>query len=156
MAMPTLITLNALREATYGFNVSRAAAVFTGASATPIYNIVGGRVAIRNIVGQITVAASGATNIHLQSNPTVVGYTTRNMCGVLAAAGLEVGTLLTIDGTIATALFGVNAGSAQGQTRDVILPVGQIEFVLSGAQTISVGWELFYVSIDTGAYVTVV
>lgn len=152
--MPTLITLKAQSQAVYGFPVTRAAAVFTGASSTPIYNIVGGRVAIRNIVGQITVAASGATNIHLQSNPTV--GTTRNMCAVLAAAGLEVGTLLTIDGTIATALLGVNAGSAQGQTRDVIVPVGQIEFTLSGAQTISVSWLLNYVSIDVGAYVTVV
>jgi len=154
--MPSLNVLKAATMNAYGIPLARAAAVFTGASSTPIYNVVGGRVAVKNVVGQITIAASGATNIHLQSNPTAVGYTTSNMCGVLAAAGLEVGTLLTIDGTIATAMFGVNAGAAQGQNRDSILPVGQIEFTLSGVQTISVSWLVHYVPIDTGAYLTVV
>lgn len=154
--MSSLQDLNAMRTNRYGLKVDRAAAVFTGASATPIFNVVTGRVAITNIVGQITVAASGATNISLQSNPTAAGYTTSLLCGVLAAAGLEVGTLLTIDGTIATAMFGVNAGAAQGQVRDSIVPVGQIEFVLSGAQTISVAWVCCYVPIDDGAYMTYV
>jgi len=148
----TLLTLEALQQATYGIPLIRPAAVFTGASSTPIYNVIGGRVAIRNVQGIITVAASGATNIHLQSNPTV--GTTSNMCAVLAAAGLEVNTLLTIDGTIGTAMFGVSAGAEQGQTRDSIVPAGQIEFTLSGAQTITVGWIFHYVSIDTGAYLT--
>lgn len=152
----SLANLNAARQARYGFMVDRAAAVFTGISNTPIYTVVGGLVAVTNIIGTITVAASGATNISLQSNPTAAGYTTSAMSAALAAAALEVGTLLTIDGTIATATFGVNAGAAQGQTRDSILPVGQIEVVLSGAQTISVAWKLFYVPIDTGAYVMAV
>jgi len=147
--------LQTSRQARYGLMLDRAAAIFTGASATPIFNVVGGRVAITNIISQITVAASGATNISLQSNPTAAGYTTSAMSAALAAAGLEVGTLLTIDGTIATATFGVNAGAAQGQTRDSIVPVGAIEFLLSGAQTISVSWKVFYVPIDDGAYVTV-
>ena len=145
------IILNASMQARFGLFVDRATEIYTGASSTPIYTVVGGRVAITNIVGEITVAASGATNISLQSNPTV--GTTSLMCAVLAAAGLEIATLLTIDGTIATAMFGVNAGAAQAQVRDSILPEGDIEFTLSGAQTISVGWKLFYVPIDVGAYV---
>lgn len=152
--MPTLITLKAQHQAAYGFPLIRPAAVFTGVSATPIFNIVGGRVAIRSILGQITVGASGATNISLQSNPTV--GTTSLMCAVLAAAGLEVATILSINGDIGTAMWGVNAGAAEGQVQDSILPVGQIEFVLSGAQTISVSWLLNYISMDVGAYVTVV
>lgn len=154
--MSSLQDLNAMRTNKFGLKVDRAAAVFTGASATPIYNILGGRVAITNIVGQITVAASGATNISLQCNPTAVGYTTSLMCAVVAAAGLEVGTLLTINGDIGTAMWGVNAGAGEGQIQYQILPVGQIEFVLSGAQTISVGWSCFYVPIDDGAYMTYV
>lgn len=151
-----LAILNASRQARYGLMIDRDAAVFTGVSNTPIFNVVGGRVAITNIIGQITVGASGATNISLQSNPTAAGYTTGAISTALAAAALEVGTILTIDGTLGTAHFGVNAGAAQGQTRDVIVPVGQIEFVLSGAQTISVSWKVFYVPIDDGAYMTVV
>lgn len=154
--MSSLQDMNAMRTNRYGLKVDRAAAVFTGASATPIYNIVTGRVAITNIIGTITVAASGATNISLQSNPTAAGLTTGALSTALAAAALEVGTILTIDGTLATAQFGVNGGSAQGQTRDVIVPVGQIEFVLSAAQTISVSWTCFYVPIDDGAYMTYV
>jgi len=154
MSKVTLITLEALNQATYGIQLLRPTAVFTGASATPIFNVVGGRVAVRLIVGQITVAASGATNISLQSNPTV--GTTSLMCAVLAAAGLEVATLLTINGDIGTAMWGVNAGAGEGQLQDSILPLGQIEFVLSAAQTISVGWTVNYVPVDTGAYLTVV
>jgi len=154
--MPSLNILKAASQTHYGIPLPRPTAVFTGISNTPIYNVVGGRVAIKNIVGRVEVAASGATNISLQSNPTVAGYTTSALCGVLAAAGLEIGTLLTIDGTIATAMFGVNAGAAQGQNRDSIVPVGQIEFVLSGAQTISVSWLVYYVPVDVGAYLTVV
>lgn len=153
--MASMYDLKAVRTNAFGLMVSRDAQVYTGASNTPIFNVVGGRVAIRSIVGQITVAASGATNISLESNPTVAGYTTSALCGVLAAAGLEVGTLLTIDGTIATAMFGVNAGAAQGQTRDLIVPTGAINFVLSGAQTISVSWVVFYAPIDTGAHIDV-
>ncbi len=146
--------LNASMENRYGLHVDRAAAVFTGISATPIYNIVGGRVAITSIVGQITVGASGATNIRLLSNPTT--GTTSNMCADLAAGALEVATLLTINGDIGTAMWGVNAGAGEGQVQDSILPVGQIELNLSGAETISIGWKLFYVSVDVGAHVTVV
>jgi hypothetical protein len=152
----SLANLNAARQARWGFMVDRAAAVHTGAGAVPIFNIVGGRVAITSIVGQITVAASGATNISLQSNPTAAGFTTGAISGVLAAGGLEVGTLLAIDGTLATATFGVNAGAAQGQTRDVIVPVGQLELLVSAAETISIVWKVFYVPFDTGAYVTAV
>jgi len=154
--MSSLQDLHAMRTNRYGLKVDRAAAVFTGISNTPIFNVLTGRVAITNIIGQITVAASGATNISLQSNPTAVGPTTQAISTALAAAGLEVGTLLTIDGTLATAQFGVTGGAAQGQTRDVIVPVGQIEFVLSGAQTISVAWACFYVPIDDGAHMTFV
>lgn len=152
--MPSLNVLKAASQAAYGIPLQRPAAVFTGASATPIFNVVGGRVAVRLIVGQITVAASGATNISLQSNPTV--GTTSLMCAVLAAAGLEVATLLTINGDIGTAMWGVNAGAGEGQVQDSILPIGQIEFVLSGAQTISVSWLVYYTPVDVGAYLTVV
>lgn len=152
--MPSLNILKAASQAAYGIPLSRPAAVFTGAGATPIFNVVGGRVAVRLIVGQITVAASGATNIRLLSNPTT--GTTSNMCADLAAAGLEVGTLLTINGDIGTAMWGVNAGAGEGQVQDSILPVGQIEFNLSGAQTISVSWLVYYTPVDVGACLTVV
>lgn len=153
--MPTLTTLKALTQATYGFPVIRATEVFTGISNTPIYNIVGGRVAVRSIIGQITIGASAAMNISLRCNPTAAG-TEGPMSTALAANGLEVGTLITIDGAVGVATFGVNAGAAQGQLRDSIVPIGQIEFVVSTGETISVGWLLHYVSIDVGAYVTVV
>jgi len=151
--MPGLSVLKAATMTHIGIPLLRPAALFTGASDTPIYTVVGGRVAVKSIVGQITVAASGATNISLQSNPTV--GTTSLMCAVLAAAALEVATLLTINGDIGTAMWGVNAGAGEGQVQNSILPVGQIEFVLSGAETITVSWLVHYVPVDTGAYLTV-
>jgi hypothetical protein len=135
----------------FGARVDRATAVFTGISSTPIFTIAGGRVAIKSIIGQITTGASGATNISLVSNPTT--GTSADIGTAKAAAGLEIGTLLTISGTVADAVYAVSAGTAQAQARDVIVPIGAIEFSLSAGETISVKWSIFYVPIDDGAYV---
>ncbi len=152
--MPSLNILKAATQTHLGIPLARPVAVFTGISATAIYNVVGGRVAIKSIVGNIVIAASGATNIRLLSNPTT--GTTSNLCADLAAAGLEVATQLTMNGDIGTAMWGVNAGAAEGQVQDSIVPIGQIEVNLSGAQTISIDWLVHYVPVDTGAYLTVV
>jgi len=150
--MSQLDPLKAYTKMQYGQRVDKAGVQLTGGGAAQtLFTITGGRVIIRAIVGEIEAAASGATNIQLQSNPDT--GTTAVMCAVLAAAGKEVGTLLCITGAVAGAMYGVSAGLAQGQTQDQILPAGTIEFTSSAAETITVKWSVFYVPLDDGASV---
>jgi len=150
--MSQLDPLKTFAELNKGVRVDRAAGAMAGSgAATSLFTIVGGRVAIREVVGQITVAASGATNLSIQSNPTT--GTSAAMCAVLAIGALEVQTLLGITGAVADAMYGVSAGLSQGMLRDQILPVGAIEAISSAAETVTVKWSVFYVPVDDGAYI---
>lgn len=170
--MSMLNPLKPFAQLNIGQRVDRDAAIFstdTGYSITPIYNIKGGRVAIREIIGQITVGASGAMLCALRSNPTV--GSTAAMCGDLNLNALEVGTILGITGTVANAMYGVSAGLSQCQLRDLILPIGAIDVICSivgtgttttttmapaAAETVTIKWSVFYVPVDDGAYIEVV
>ena len=118
-----------------GERVDRAAAVFstsvTAAVTTPLFTIAGGRVVIREIIGQITVAASDFMSLSLQSNPTT--GTTAAMCTGLELFSLEAGTILGITGAVGDAMYGVSAAVTQTQLRDLILPIGAIEAVLTSS-----------------------
>jgi hypothetical protein len=150
--MSQLDPLKSFTELTIGKRVDRDKAVVNGsAAANVLFNIKGGRVAIHLLVGEITTAASGATNLRLQSNPDV--GTTAVVSNVLALGGLEIGTLLVPTGAVGDAIYGVSAGAAQGPLRDLVLPAGGIEATSSGAETVTIKWSVFYVPVDDGAYV---
>ena len=150
--MGQLNPLKTFTQLTLGERVDRDAAVVSGSGAANVlFTIAGGRVAINAIIGQITVVASGATNLQLQSNPTT--GSTAAMCAVLAIGALEAQTLLTIPGAVASAMYGVSAGLAQGMTTPQILPIGAIEATSSAAETVTIKWSVFYTPIDDGAYI---
>jgi hypothetical protein len=149
--MSQLDPLRTFTELTVGKRVDRAAASCGGIATHVLFNIEGGRVLIRNIVGEITVGASGATNMQLQSTPDT--GTAAVLDAVLGVNGLEVGTLLSITGAVADAMYGVSAGAAQSMTRDLILPAGAIELTSSAAHTVTIKWSVFYVPLDDGAYI---
>lgn len=135
-----------------GMRVDRATATLPQTAAAAIFNIVGGRVAMTAIVGEVTVILGAVGNMSLESNPTT--GTTAALCAVVAAGTFEAGTLLSIDGTIATAMLGVDAGGTAIQSKPVVLPVGTLDLRLSASSTGSVRWSIFYVPVDTGAYIT--
>lgn len=166
--MAMLNNLNQFTNVNRGERVDRVAEEYStgvaGALATPLFTIAGGRVAIREVVGEITVGASGTMEVLLQSNPTT--GTTASMCAALDLLGLEVGTILGITGTVANAMYGVSAGVTQCQLRDQILPIGAIELLCTApaptttttsaptiAETVTIKWSVFYVPIDDGAYI---
>jgi hypothetical protein len=145
-------TRGRIADLVLGIRVDRATATLPQTAAAAIFNIVGGRVAMTAILGEVTTLLGAVGNMSLESNPTT--GTTAALCGVLAAGALEVGTLLSIDGTKATALLGVDAGGTAMQSKPVVLPVGTLDLRLSGSSTGSVKWSIWYVPLDDGAYVT--
>ena len=136
-----------------GIRVDRATATLPQTTAAAIFNVLVGRVAMTAILGEVTTVLGLVGNMSIEANPTT--GTTAALCAVVAAGAFEAGTLLSIDGTKATAMLGVNAGGTAMQSKPVALPVGTLDLRLSLSSTGSVKWSLWYVPIDEGAYVTV-
>lgn len=145
-------TKKALSAAILGVRVDRATATLPQGTSDALFSVVGGRVALTQILGEVTtIIGANASNHSLQMNPTT--GTTSPLCAVLASASKEAGTLFSITGLVSDAMVGDDAGGAAMQTRPVALPVGDLELLTSGNNTGSIKWSLWYVPIDEGAYV---
>ena len=146
------LTGKSLRKLLKGIKVERASATLPASTAAPIFNILGGRVALVQIVGEVTVIIqTQANNTKLTGNPTV--GTAADICAVLSITADEVGCLYGISGLQTDALIGLDAGALPGQTRDVILAPGTLDLDCLATNTGEVKWTLFYIPIDDGAYV---
>jgi len=142
-----------LRKLLKGNKVERAAAGLPASTAGALFTVSGGRVAITQIVGEVTtVIQTQANNTKLTANPTT--GTSVDICAVLNISADEVGTLYGISGLQSDALIGINAGAVPGQVRDVVVNVGTIDIDCAATNTGEVAWTLFYIPIDDGASVT--
>jgi len=143
-----------VRKLQKGIKVERPASLLPQTGVLPIFNVLVGRVAVTQIIGEVTVITAGLANgTTLEGSPTV--GTIVPLCVALDTAGDEVGTLYGIEGDPAIALIGINAGALPAQERNVILPVGTLGWRCLANDTGEVKWTIFYVPIDDGAYVTV-
>jgi len=149
--MSDYIAGKALRKLQLGAKVERTTANLTTGLA--LFNILGGRVQLNLIVGEVTtIMQAGANACKLTADPTI-GATT-DLCATADMDAAEAGTLITISGTAVTAMQLGKSGSVRGQDSPVILAVGQMIWVQAAVKTGSVKWTLFYIPIDDGAYVT--
>lgn len=144
-------TIDVIADIQLGLCVKRAAAALA-AALTPIFTIVGGPVLLTGFYGKITVA-SGANAVHIEATPT-----TGTSIPVAAALDIDpalVGDYLTITG-VATDTLKYNAtttGLSMLGYKGIILPVGSLSYHAAAADG-SVAWTMFYVPLETGAYVT--
>lgn len=142
-----------IRNMLFGLAVERAAAALPQGVQSALFNVVGGRVAILGVVGEVTtVIQNQANNTKLVANPTT--GTDVDICAVLSIANDEVGTLYGITGTFGDAMVGVNAGAGILCDRPVVVAVGTIDLSCAASNTGAAKWALFYVPLDDGAYVT--
>ena len=145
-------TRQVIADMRLGLRVDRATNTLPQSTAAAIFNVVGGTVAMTGILGTITTIFGTVGNISLESNPTT--GTTAALCATTAAGSFEEGTLLSIDGTKATALLAVDAGGSAMQSKPVALPVGTLDLRLSTSSTGNAKWSIWYVPLEVGAYVT--
>lgn len=151
--MTQLAPFKAMREITYGARVERATAALPQTTASALFTVSGGRIAITQIIGEVTtVIETQANNTKLTANPTT--GTDVDLCAVLDITADEVGTLYGISGLNSDALIGINAGAVPGQVRDVIVPEGTIDLSCAASNTGAVKWTLYYIPLDDGASVT--
>lgn len=143
----------ALRATRLGIPVERATATLPQTTQSALFNVVGGRIAILGIIGEVTtVIQTQANNTKIVSNPTT--GTDVDLCAVLSITAKEVGTLFGITGTFTDAMVGANAGATVMPDRPVVVPIGTIDLSCAASNTGSVKWAILYVPIDDGAYVT--
>jgi hypothetical protein len=153
--MPPLVQSqkNVVSAFTVGIRVDRATAALPQTTAAAIFNVLGGRVLMTAIVGEVTTAIQNqANNTKLVANPTT--GTDVDVCAVLSVANDEVGCLYGITGLFSDAMLGANAGATVAPRNAVILPVGTLDLNCAASNSGSVKWSLFYVPLDDGAYVT--
>lgn len=135
-----------------GVRVDRATAALPQTVAAAIFTISVGRVLATLILGQVTtIVQAQANNTKLTSTPTAGSAV--DICAVKDITGLEVGGMLVVNGTAATALTQANAGSIIGNTVPVVLNIGSLKLDCAASSTGSIKWTLFYFPIDDGATV---
>ena len=130
MAVYNATTAAALTGTILGTRVDRATAALPQTAAAALFNVVGGRVAIMAILGEVTtVIQTQANNTKLVANPTA--GTSVDLCAVLNISADEVGCLYGVTGTVGDALIGVNAGYAPLPARPLVVAAGTIDLDLS-------------------------
>lgn len=151
--MSVIIQGDQLRTLLYGQKVDRATATLPQTATGALFNVTGGRILLKSIVGEVTtILGATATNAKLVSTPTT--GTAVDLCAVLAIASKEVGTLFGITGLFSDALVGANAGASVAPRNGVVIPIGSIGLNTSANNTGSVKWSITYVPLDNGATVT--
>lgn len=144
----------ALRKLLLGRPLFRAATTLPQTAAFAIFNIVGGKVLMTSIVGEITVILGAVGNMGLEENPTV--GTTELICAVVAAGTYAAGDLMSIDGIAANPMLPALTGGVPGMTtKGVYLREGTLDWRCSASSTGEMSWFITYIPIDDGAYMTV-
>jgi len=122
------------------------------AATTPYFNIIGGRVLLTGLIGQIVDAAT-ANACSWVANPTT-GTATQVLCAALDINPALTGDSLTITGLAADAMMYGTAAGLGWMERNVPLLIGTLDFIAAAAVGSTI-WSVFYVPIDDGAYMTV-
>jgi hypothetical protein len=150
MSTNELEIAKAVRVGTFGAVVSRASDILPDGENYPLFNVIGGRVAITQIIGEVTtVIQTQANNTKLTATPT--DGTAVDLCAALNIAGDEVGTLYGITGTPANAMTGT--GLIVKQAAQVIVNTGTIDLDCAANSTGEIKWSIYYIPMDEGAYV---
>jgi hypothetical protein len=151
--MTTLIKNQDVRTIALGIMVSRATATLPASALGAIFNITGGRILIRSLIGEVTTAIQAqACTVKVTSTPTT-GSAVDLSAASASISGLEIGGKLTLPAAAATALVTGNAGAVIGDQAKWIVAVGSLGITTSATNTGSVKWDLIYVPIDIGAQV---
>jgi hypothetical protein len=146
------ITGTQVRQLLFGTKVTRNAAALPASTAGNLFTVAGGRVLLTGIVGEVTTVIQTQANATKLTMAPVVG-TAVDLCATLDITGKEVGALLGITGTLATAMVGVNAGATVYPGNRMVLPIGNLQLTCAATSTGQIKWLVTYLPLDDGATV---
>jgi|WetSurMetagenome_2_1015567.scaffolds.fasta_scaffold25135_4 hypothetical protein len=139
------------RTGRYGVSVDRDSDTLPQVVSYPLFNVVGGRVAITQVIGEVTVEIEDQANdLKLQFTPT--GGTVSDLCTELDITADEVGTLYSITGNPGQAMR-ESASVLNPQATDIIVGEGTIDINCSEESTGEIKWTIYYIAMDDGAYI---
>ncbi len=151
--MSVIVQGDQIRAITQGVLVSRATAALPQTGAEALFTVTGGRVLIIGLVGEVsTVIQTQANNTKLVFDGTAAGAD-QDLCAVLDISADAVGEMYTISGTVADAMRSDLLIGNPLLTNPLVVSEGDIELNCAASNTGSVGWDLIYVPLDTGAAV---
>lgn len=152
--MSEFLAGKAVRKIVEGISVERAAALPPQTATENLFTVAGGRVLLKQIIGEVTTAIGNvANNTNLSFNPTDAAA--GNMCAVVDIDNDALGTVYTITGTVATAMQ-KSTNVLVGQAAPHILKPGTIDLICAAnSVTGAIKWTVIYVPIDDGAYIEV-
>ena len=145
----------AVRKVVEGIVVERAAALPPQADTEDIFTVVGGRVLLKQIVGEVTDAignVANATNLEFDPDDAAAG----DMCDTVDIDDDAAGTIYGITGTPAGNMV-KSTDVLVAQAAAQILKPGVIQLTCVGASVDgAIKWSVLYVPIDDGAYIEAV
>ena len=145
-------------------HVKRAAKVLPQTTTEILFKVIGGRVLVHNLVGEVTTVLTSTDPIAKISSKklnaaldTAVG-TAVDVASTVSLASLEVGGFAYVEGD-GTALVKSTAGAAfiGANSGNWIAPNGEIYLTTGASNTTgAMKWDLWYQPLDEGAYVVAV
>jgi hypothetical protein len=145
---------NSMQAPTSDINVARAASLTPATGNQTLFTIVGGSIELIAIYGVVTVVFPSTTNtLKLTAVPT--GITATDLCTASATiASAAVGTVFSIDGTLADAMLITPLQTRIAQATRLVLHPGIIRLTTTGTSaTGQIAWFMRYISRAPGAYV---
>jgi len=132
----------------------RATANLPQTAQTPYFNVVGGRVIILEIVGEVATTAIQDLDVNakLVSNPTVGADV--DLCAQANIRNDAIGTQLSITGTLADALVETPSGAFVTQEHSQTVCAGTIDLYTDASRTGATKWLVRWIPFDAGAYIT--
>ena len=142
----------AVRKITEGIAVERDAALPPQSDTEDLFTVVGGRVLLKQIIGEVTTQIGNVANAtKLEHNPD--DASAGDMCGTVDIDNDDVGTVYGITGTVGTAMQ-KSTDVLLAQASPQILKAGAIEITCAGSSVSGgIKWTVVYVPIDDGAYI---
>jgi hypothetical protein len=153
-------TISRIADINLGIRVDKAALAIAGITTKPLFTVTGGRILVRALVGEVTVAIQDQANaMKFVSTPTVGAVA--DMCAAGATQNMAIGGLISLPGTTIATAAHVTTTTAVGavpacNTAGIIVAAGVIGVATAADNTGSMKFSLWYVPLDDGAYVTAV
>lgn len=141
----------AARKVVNGIMVEKAAVAIAGISTKSLFTVVGGRVIVKTLLGEVTTGLQAKANA-CKFNHTPTGGNPVDLSAAVECNGDVAGTLYGITGLPATAMS-VTIGTAVNSAYDIVLKPGVIGFNTAADATGAIKATVVYIPLDDGAYI---
>ena len=144
--------LDALDKKLPQTTVERQADNLPQSGAGALFTVVGGKVRVLHIVGEVTTEIQTQPNAtKLVANPAVGADA--DLCATVEITGDVVGTMYNITGTVANAMIATTSGRFAAQVEEIVVAVGTIDLNCAASSTGQAEWVLQYIPLNVGATV---